>query len=80
MKSTLNDILASWLVDQDADTAERRLVARGIPAARTRHFGVKTNRLLPEGCFQRYRMVVALSPCRGVTIAAGVDAWSRHPR
>jgi benzylsuccinate CoA-transferase BbsF subunit len=38
-KPALNEILAAWLADQDADAAERRLLARGIPTARTRHFG-----------------------------------------
>ncbi len=38
-KTVLNELLATWLADQDADAAEARLLARGIPAARTRHFG-----------------------------------------
>jgi benzylsuccinate CoA-transferase BbsF subunit len=53
MKSTLNDILARWLIDQDADMAERRLVAHGIPAARTRHFGavIEDEQIAARGLF-----------------------------
>ncbi len=38
-KPALDAILADWLADQPADAAEARLLGRGIPASRTRHFG-----------------------------------------
>jgi benzylsuccinate CoA-transferase BbsF subunit len=52
-KPALNDLVADWLVDQDADAAERRLLARGIPAARTRHFGdvITDEQLVARGLF-----------------------------
>ncbi len=49
----LNEILADWLLGQDADAAERRLRARGIPAARTRHFGdvIEDEQIVARGLF-----------------------------
>jgi benzylsuccinate CoA-transferase BbsF subunit len=52
-KLALNDLVADWLADQDADAAERRLRARGIPAARTRHFGdvIADEQIVARGLF-----------------------------
>jgi benzylsuccinate CoA-transferase BbsF subunit len=52
-KPALNAIVADWLAGQDADAAERRLLARGIPASRTRHFGavMEDEQLIARGMF-----------------------------